>query len=310
MNLAAIDLNLLVALRALLSEASVGRAAARLGLSQPAASHALRRLRELIGDPLLVRVGSAMELTPRAEALRVPLDEVLQGVERLLVADSFDPVTSGRCFRVMMPDHVFDLLLPPLMARLKGAAPGVSLDARPWKGARFMGSELARQIDVVVACAADDFAGFHRERLFTDTDALAVRRGHPALSRLGELECFLNTGHVAVVGVGQREDLVDAWLRDVGVRRRVDLAAPSYLQALHMVARTDLVAVIPRRLVEALAEPLGLEALAPPLDPGTFDEFMFHPSRAHVEPGSVWFRAQVRAVGRALGRRGAMATAA
>src|SRR5687767_125378 len=91
MNLSSLDLNLLVALDALLSEASVGRAASRIGLSQPATSHALRRLREVIGDPLLVRVGARMQLTPRAQALRAPLREALDRVRGLFVAEGFDP---------------------------------------------------------------------------------------------------------------------------------------------------------------------------------------------------------------------------
>src|SRR6266699_6680649 len=95
MNLSSIDLNLLVALDALLSEAHVGRAARKIGLSQPAASHALKRLRELLADPLLVRVGTRMELTPRATGLRESLTEALQRVETLLIADSFDPARSS-----------------------------------------------------------------------------------------------------------------------------------------------------------------------------------------------------------------------
>src|SRR5215471_6432131 len=114
MNLAAIDLNLLVALDALISEAHVGRAARRVGLSQPAASHALNRLRDLLGDPLLVRVGARMQLTSRAAGLREQLADALQRVQTLLVADSFMPGTSSRRFSVMMHDHVAHLLVPGL----------------------------------------------------------------------------------------------------------------------------------------------------------------------------------------------------
>ena len=129
MNLASLDLNLLVALDALVSEVHVGRAAGKVGLSQPAMSHALARLRDLVGDPLLVRVGPRMELTPRAQALRAPLAEALDSVRGLFVAESFDPATSRRRFVLMMPDLVADLLMPSLMARLSGA-PGVRLDLR------------------------------------------------------------------------------------------------------------------------------------------------------------------------------------
>src|ERR1700754_2156618 len=104
MNLSSLNLNLLVALDALLMEASVSRAAMRIGLSQPAASHALQRLRDLIGDPLLVRNGARMELTPRAVALRAPLAQALEQIRGLFTSDDFDAISSERHFRLMMPD--------------------------------------------------------------------------------------------------------------------------------------------------------------------------------------------------------------
>src|SRR3954454_5290657 len=134
MNLAALDLNLLVALDALLTEASVSRAAMRIGLSQPAASHALQRLREVLGDPLLVRVGARMELTPRALALRGPLAQALDQVRGLFTPDHFDAVRSERHFRLMMPDLAVELLMPPLMAKVTKLAPNVTIDVVPWRG--------------------------------------------------------------------------------------------------------------------------------------------------------------------------------
>src|ERR1700749_4736495 len=122
MNLDALDLTLLVALDALLLEANVSRAAMRIGLSQPAASHALQRLRDLIGDSLLVRVGARMELTPRAMALRGPLALTLEQVRGLFAPDAFDAAQSERRFRLMMPDLAVELLMPPLMAQLAARA--------------------------------------------------------------------------------------------------------------------------------------------------------------------------------------------
>lgn len=302
MNLAALDLNLLVALDALVSEAHVGRAARRIGLSQPAASHALRRLREIIDDPLLVRVGSRMELTPRAEALRMPLTLALDQVRGLFVSEHFDPPTSARRFALMMPDHVVDLVVPRLLEKIGAQAPRVRIDVAPWRGSTDMTAELARSIDLVIACTSGDFAGFHRQRLFADTEAIAVRRNHSVGARLERLKTFLDAGHVAVVGRGQSEDPIDTWLREHNVERRIALVVPGYLHALHMVARTDLVAFVPRRLIEALAAPLSLIAVAPPIDPGQYEEFMFHPARAQVDPGSIWMRNHVLAIGRALDR--------
>src|SRR6266496_1346334 len=134
MNLAALDLNLLVALDALLLEANVSRAAMRIGLSQPAASHALQRLRDMLGDPLLVRVGARMELTPRAQALRGPLAQALDQVRSLFIADEFDAARSERQFRLMMPDLAVELLMPPLMEKITKIAPNVRIDVVPWRG--------------------------------------------------------------------------------------------------------------------------------------------------------------------------------
>jgi len=302
MNLASLDLNLLVALDALIRDANVGRAAMRIGLSQPAMSHALKRLREVVGDPLLVRVGARMELTPRAQALRDPLSDALERMRGLFVAEPFDPKTSVRRFTLMMPDHVVDLVVPALLERRLTESPGVRFDVLPWRGPATMTPELARSIDLVIACTSDAFPGFHQQRLFSDTEALAVRRGHPAGPRLKQLDAFLEAAHVAVVGRGQREDPIDTWLREKGVSRSIALVLPSYLQALHMVARTDLVAFVPRRLIEVVKSSLPLATVSPPIDPGSYEEFVFHPTRAQVDPGSIWLRTLVLDIGRSLDR--------
>jgi DNA-binding transcriptional LysR family regulator len=302
MNLAALDLNLLVALDALLLEANVSRAAMRIGLSQPAASHALQRLRDMLGDPLLVRVGARMELTPRALVLRGPLAQALDQVRGLFVSDDFDAARSERHFRLMMPDLAVELLMPPLMKKLDAAAPGVRIDVVPWRGPAIFTAEFARTIDLVISIG-DAFKGFHRQLLYTDSDALAVRRGHPVAAKLRRREAFLDARHVAVVIRGQNADLIDTWLLSKGVRRRIALVVPGYIEALHVVARSDLVAFVPRRLIAALAKPLSLTAIAPPLDPGIDEQFMFTPTRAQMDPGSIWLRKLMLETGRGLDRK-------
>ena len=247
MNLNSLDLNLLVALDALLREANVSRAAMRIGLSQPAASHALQRLRDLIGDPLLVRTGARMELTPRAQALRGPLAQALDQVRGLFIPDDFDAGSSERHFRLMMPDLAVELLMPPLMEKITQAAPNIRIDVVPWRGPAIFTAEFARTIDMVISIG-NAFKGFHRQLLYTDSDALAVRRNHPAGAKLKRREAFLNARHVAVVIRGQNEDLIDAWLRSKGIDRRIALVVPGYIEALHVTARTDLVAFVPAAL--------------------------------------------------------------
>src|SRR5437016_9825487 len=301
MNLNSLDLNLLIALDALLKEANVSRAAMRIGLSQPAASHALQRLRDMLGDPLLVRVGARMELTPRAQGLRGPLAQALDQVRGLFIPDNFDVASSERRFRLMMPDLAVELLVPPLMEKITAQAPNVRLDIVPWRGPAIFTAEFARTIDLVTSIG-HAFRGFHRQLLYTDRDALAVRRGHPVGAKLGRRDVFLNARHVAVVIRGQNVDLIDEWLRSKGLERRIALVVPGYIEALHIVARTDLVAFVPGRLIAALAKPLSLMAITPPLDPGIDEQFMFYPTRAQFDPGSIWLRNLMLETGRGLDR--------
>jgi DNA-binding transcriptional LysR family regulator len=299
MNLASLDLNLLVALDALLKEASVSRAAMRIGLSQPAASHALQRLRDVLGDPLLVRVGAKMELTPRAQGLRGPLAQVLDQVRGLLIPDQFDAARSERHFRLMMPDLAVELLVPPLMEKISRLAPNVRLDVVPWRGPAIFSTEFARTIDLVISIG-NAFKGFHRQLLYTDRDALAVRRGHPAGAKIARRDVFLNARHIAVVIRGRNTDLIDDWLLSKGIERRIALVVPGYIEALHIVARTDFVAFVPGRLIAALAKSLSLKAISPPLDPGIDEQYLFYPTRAQFDPGSIWLRKMMLETGREL----------
>jgi len=299
MNLKSLDLNLLVALDALLREASVSRAAMRIGLSQPAASHALQRLGDVIGDPLLVRVGARMELTPRALALRGPLVQTLDQVRGLFAPDEFDAARSERHFRLMMPDLAVELLMPPLMEKVTKQAPGVTIDVVQWRGPAVFTAEFGRTIDLVISIG-DAFKGFHRQRLYTDSDALAVRKGHPAGANLNKRDAFLRARHIAVVIRGQNEDMIDTWLRTKKVQRRIALVVPGFIEALHVAARTDLVAFVPRRLIAALARQLSLQTLTPPLDLGIDEQHMFYPTRAQLDPGSIWLRKLMLQTGREL----------
>jgi DNA-binding transcriptional LysR family regulator len=300
-NLAALDLNLLVALEALLEEGSVGRAADRVALSQPAMSHALKRLRILLGDPLLVRIGPRMQLTPRGEALRYPLKDALSRVRDLLVMEKFDATRSTRTFRLFVSDYAGDLLFPLVRKQLQHEAPGISIrvehDGRI-KGDSF---ELAHSVDLAIACVPNAFKGFYQQRLFTDRDACAVRRGSRITKWIARKEEFVNAKHVAVVGREFTEDPVDTWLREEGCQRNVALTVPHYLQALHVVAQSDLIAVIPERLIRANSAILGLDVMPVPLDVGTFDEYLLHPATKDSDPGCAWLRGVLQRVAKTLG---------
>jgi DNA-binding transcriptional LysR family regulator len=290
MNVEHFDLNLLRVLDALLTEHAVGRAAVRLGLSQPAASHALRRLRNLLNDPLLVRVGSRMELTPRAFSLREPVDQALAAARKLFERTDFNPATSRRRFVLMAPDIVVSLIAPALTESVTREAPNVCVEITPWRGPNLMTEDFLRTLDAIVTNLGDSFPGLHRSTLYRDTDVLVVRRNHPVGKLLRKVDAFLGARHIAVVGGGGSSDQIDDWLATLGVRRNTAIVAPSYLQALHIAAETDLVAFVPSRLASLLVHRLKLMMVKPPFNPGIDEQFLFYPATAQRDRGSLWFR--------------------
>lgn len=293
MNLSGIDLNLLPVLHAILQEGSVTKAANRIGLSQPATSHALRRLRDHFADELFVRIGARLQPTPRAEALREPLADMLLDIEKWMEAPEFVPEHSTRRFIAMMPDLVATVLVPAIMALMAQEAPGVCLDLKPWSGMDEMDGNIGRSIDLIVSHDVHSFDGFVREPLYHDADVLAVTARHPQIDQLQTPAGFMAASHVAVAGRGEREDPVDAWLREEGVERHIVLTVPTYLQALHVAAVTDLVAFVPGTLLDATAQQLKLVRVSPPWQPGDDRQMMSYPARAKADPASLWLRSLV-----------------
>lgn len=262
----AIDLNLLRTLDALLRESSVTRAARRLGIGQPAASHALGRLRELLGDPLLVRTGRTMVLTPRAQALQEPLARLLADAVRLLRDEPrFDPARTARTFSVICSD-VLAPLLPRLSARLGAAAPGARLEVRDRSRDDATALETG-QADLALGPGPAEGAGLCTRGLGAIHFGVVARRGHPALRSGGKLRAraWVEHPHVVVRTGNRSRSFVAQALRREGLERRVGLVVPTFLAALVAVAETDLLFAAPRELVEPLLPRLGLVVAAPPI---------------------------------------------
>ncbi|WP_370151931.1 LysR family transcriptional regulator [Ferrovibrio sp.] len=295
-NLSAIDLNLLVVLDALLAESHVQRAGQRVGLSQPATSHALARLRALLGDPLLVRVGAAMVLTPKAEGLRQPLAALLENTRALLRDTGFDPATSRRTFTFMMPDLVCDLLGPPLVAAAARQAPSVQMTFMPWRGPDLLTARDLLALDFHITSVARDFPGFADEPLYEDGDVVVARAGHPARRKLSTKAGFCGQRHIAIVGTGEAEDVSESWLRAVGLERQIGLTVPTYLLAIRIAARTDLIAFVPRRLARSMSERLDLVIAEAPVDPGTDRLLLRTATRLARDAAGQWMRGLVRTV--------------
>jgi DNA-binding transcriptional LysR family regulator len=294
-ELAGVDLNLLVALDALLAEANVTRAAARVGLSQPAMSRALGRLRDLLGDPLLVRDGARMRPTARAEAVAPRVRQILAEVQATLRdAVPFDPARHARTFVLATNDYCGALLLPGLIQRLRDEAPRVDLKVRALGPATPVEALAEGALDLAVGTFMDHPPSLARETLFEDGFVCAVRAGHPLAAGRLTLRRYAAAEHLLVSAPGEGPGVADLALAEHGLGRRVAVRVPHFLLALRLVEGTDLLLTLPRRLAEGAAAERGLVLLKPPLALPRFTvEALVHP-RAGTDPGLVWLRGLIR----------------
>ena len=277
-----LDLSLLPALDALLDTRNVTRAAERMGLSQPAMSRIVAKLRVRFDDALLVRTGARSELTPRAEVLRLPLKAILEQAAQMAAPPHFDPNTTDRCFHLAIPDVVAAILLPPLRATMALSAPKCRLAVAPWPGKN---ADMA-QFDLAVAADPDVFPGFRMEPLYDDHDVLAFRIGDTPPSTVAALR----RAHVAVVPTGLSRDLVDDWLIAEGHCRAIAVIVPHYLQALNLVAHSDLLAILPSRLIGTIGSPLGVAGVELQISQKPDRYWLLHPAHMTSDPANQWLR--------------------
>jgi DNA-binding transcriptional LysR family regulator len=268
--LGAIDMNLFVALDALLAERNVTRAAARLGISPSAMSHALARLRSLTGDELFIRRGREMEPTARAAEFLAPIHKALGEIAHVLAPPpQFDPKSLRVRVDIAMSDYVELVLLPGVLGRLAAEAPGVELRIVPLQDdlGRLLASG-AVSLAVAPVRATDVLAGLASRALFADRLVCVVRRRHPLAQGKLTIDGYAAASHVLVATQGAEVGAVDIALASLGLRRQVALTVPHLLVAPHLIAATDLVLTLPERLARVLARPLGLALLRPPRELG------------------------------------------
>ena len=313
-----VDLNLLVLLGSLLRTRSTTASARELLRTQSAVSHALRRLREMFGDQLLVRVGKELRPTAYAERLREPLRSLLAGAEALLShsAESFAPATLVREFAIGGTDFFESLVLPDLMARLARDAPGVSLVMRV-PGDEVERALLARDIDLAFGTRFRPMSGVVVERETELELVVLVRRGHPALRRASaprlSLATYAALPHVLVAPRGSAGGVVDEALASHGLTRRVVVRVQHFLVAAMIARDTDAVVTLPRAFAHRVVRDLALVMVPVPVD---VPPFVFHFAHAREREGDValsWFRDVTREVFRtaiAKPRAGARSRAA
>ncbi|WP_407925574.1 LysR family transcriptional regulator [Geminicoccus flavidas] len=284
-----VDLNLLVALEALLDERNVTRAAHRLGMSQPAASRALGRLRTLFSDALLADGPGGYVLSARAEQLRPMLRRILAGIGEMLEASPFDPATATGRIRLLMPDLQAAALTPHLLARLAREAPCLDLDivAPGTNGIEALEQGAA---DAMVALIEEAPAGIRRRRLYDEELVTLMRAQHPALAEKLTLDRFLALEHIVVSVTGVGPAPVDAVLAQMGRTRRVKLRVPNFFAAVEIAARSDLVMTLPSSLARAAAEMRRFVSLPPPFDLGRFTMSLAWHARQQDAPRHIWLR--------------------
>ena len=298
MNIYNFDLNLLRVLDALLRERNVSRAAERLALSQPAVSNALNRLRELLDDPLLVRAGRAMQPTPRALALEAPIRAALRQIEQSLGdGEGFDPGRSRQRFTVAVTDYVELICMPPLMAHLARGAPGIQLAIEHLSPTLPIEALDKGELDLVLGRFLDVPTRFHRRRWASETLQVALRKNHPLVGEGLVLDDFLRLRHLWVHG-GQTRGMVDQWLEEQGLSREVVYTTPNYLQAAHIVASSDLAAVLPTQLARHFARLLPLQLFDLPFDLGTFQLDIVSVAQREKDAALQWLIEQMVAVAR------------
>jgi DNA-binding transcriptional LysR family regulator len=295
-SLESFDLNLLRVLDALLVTRSVSGAARQLDLSQPATSAALARLREALHDPLLVRIGNRMLATPLAEELRPRLTRIIEDIaEALSSAAQFDPATTGRRFRIGANDYATLVLLAPLAQRLRQVAPRATLEILPCDTTPDSGL-VTREVDLVIADRWTLRSVRDVETLFRESFVSIARADHPRLSPRPTLTEFLNEDHALISPRGVTPGNVDYALEALGQTRRVALTLPHYVVAPSVVAGTDLVMTLPRRIADTFGGVRGLRKFRPPVAVEGFDVVLaFHP-RSIAEPSIHWLKQLIRAV--------------
>ncbi|WP_370373613.1 LysR family transcriptional regulator [Catenulispora sp. GP43] len=290
-----VDLNLLAPLAALLEERHVSHAAALAGMSQPAMSRALQRLRDTLGDELLVRTPQGYRLTPRAERVQRQLRAVLPRLESLFAPEEFDPAEAAESFRVAGTDYS-RVLAPAVFRRVFQQSPRSTLHLRTWHDAIY--DDLDRGVvDLVFFARSEPMPTLHTEHLFDDRFVCVLSADHPLAA--GEeitLQDYLDAAHVIVDTTGERQTAIEKRLEDLGTRRRAGLTVPYHSLAALSVLGTRLILTLPERLLAQQPPEPGLRVMPAPevIRPMKY-QMAWHP-RLDGDLGQRWLRDSIRAV--------------
>ncbi len=291
MNVMDLDLNLLRVFDAIATEGSVTVAGERIGLSQPAMSNALSRLRQLFDDPLFVRTPRGMRPTPFAQQLATPVREALRLIQTALQQHAgFDPRTSGNTFRFYMSDIGEMVFLPGLLERVKHDAPGVKIEVVRIPIRDIHAALEAGELDLAIGFLPGLTTGVRAQPLFREHYVCMLRGDHPAIGARISAKQFRAAAHVLVSYAGTGHQVIEETFLAEGLNERIAARVPHFLVVPMILARTDLIVTVPSRVAAVFAKLGDFKVLALPLAMPSFDVRLHWHERFHQDPANRWLR--------------------
>lgn len=294
MELHELDLNLLVVFNQLLVERRVSKVADALGISQPAVSNSLAKLRKLFGDELFLRTPKGMEPTPYADQLAESVSYALAMIHSgINQRTSFEPAGAERAFTIGMTDIGEIYFLPAMIDRLHREAPGVSVSTVRNTAINLRDALESGKVDLAIGLLPQLKAGFFQRRLFSQRYVCLMRQGHRLDKRRLSLADFSSAEHLVVISEGTGHGKVDELLQRSGVARTVRVTVPHYVSVGHILQGSDLIATVPERLADRLLTPFGLVKLPHPAKLPEVAINVFWHAKYHRAPANRWLRGVV-----------------
>jgi DNA-binding transcriptional LysR family regulator len=294
MNLRDIDLNLLVIFNQLLIDRRVSTTADKLGLSQPAISNSLKRLRTLLKDELFVRTARGMEPTPYALHLIEPIGYALSTLQNALnQRDSFDPATSERTFTLGVTDIGEIYFMPTLMAMLSSEAPNIKISTLRHNTGHLSDDMAAGNVDIAIGLLPSLTTGFFQRRLFKQRYVCLFRQGHPTARNPISLAQYKSLPHVGVTSTNTGHSEVDEWMIRKGISRDIHLHVPHFVAVGHILQSSDLIATVPERFAQKCSGPFQLETSPLPFKLPEIAINLFWHAKYNREPANMWLRQRV-----------------
>lgn len=296
-TISGVDLNLLVVFNAIYAEASITKAGETLHLTQPALSHALSRLRDLLDDPLFVRTGHKMVPTPLANEIIGPVRRALAEIESTFKQlHKFVPASSMREFRIGVRHVVESTTIPGLASRMAEQAPQVKLSSMHYERDNLYGELASGSLDVAIDALRPKVQGVRHQPLLSGRMVVVARQGHPRVQSGIDLATYLELDHVLASSRRTGPGVEDLALHRLGLERRIKLRCQHFSTACEAVARTDLILTMFERYAQALNAPLANRIFPLPYEAPVHELYLYWHESAEQEPGNRWLREQIAAV--------------